>query len=372
MSVPIKQILEYARLAPSGDNIQPWFFREDSEQNLFLYANHPKEIPLEEYYSKSGTPLGVGMVIENVVLSARHFGFETEILSDPYLHEEEDLIAKIQFIKKENLFDQKEENLFSMLPKRTVNRYPFSRTSLEASHKDDLIQTVEQAGGKLVFIEGEENLKKMGKLWCFHDDFYWDHAVLRRNFITIIRSDKEAKRLRSGIPIGTLGLGLSRYFFKMALVLANYIPFIRTIIRIESQKTAKYLASHSSAFGFIFLPKKPGKKIFESGWEGSDFVCAGRIVQRMWLQATKLGLALQPTYTFVVMVSNEGNTNLGKKFTKANKEMLALLRQSLPQVDQEMLVFVFRIGYPEVTSVAQSPKKNVEDILRKKDEEGKK
>jgi len=37
-----------------------------------------------------------------------------------------------------------------------------------------------------------------------------------------------------------------------------------------------------------------------------------------------------------------------------------------------MLVFAFRIGYPEVTSVAQSPKKNVDDTLRKKDEkEGK-
>jgi len=37
-----------------------------------------------------------------------------------------------------------------------------------------------------------------------------------------------------------------------------------------------------------------------------------------------------------------------------------------------MLVFAFRIGYPEVTDVTQSPKKNVEDILRKKDEkEGK-
>ncbi|MDD2766930.1 MAG: hypothetical protein PHH40_04215 [Candidatus Moranbacteria bacterium] len=365
--IPLQKILEYARFAPSGDNTQPWILQEKQTGLFALQSNHPKEAPLEAYYSKSGTPFALGTFLESIVISARHFGFDTEITSDPYVYEEHDVVAYLKFTKNERIIDSDEEAFFLALPKRHVNRFSFFRRPLDTQHKTILTRTVEEAGGSLHFIEGAENLEKMGKLWGFHDDFYWDHDVLRENFRSLVHSDKKANQLRRGIPLSTLGLGISQYFFPFALYVARFFRLIRRIIRSQSQKTALKLSCDSSAFGFIFLPKSPGKKIFEPGWEGFSYVEGGRIAQRLWLRATTLGLALQPTYTFVVMVSNEGNTELGEKFSTANRQMLHLFREIMPNIDQEMLVFAFRIGYPRVSDAPASPRKNVAEILLKKE-----
>lgn len=121
---------------------------------------------------------------------------------------------------------------------------------------------------------------------------------------------------------------------------------------------------HSGALVLITLPKRRKKKIFETGYQFSDDIVGGRIMLRLWLLATTLGLSVQPTYALVAQMQNEGNTHEGERFLRLNREVVAELTSIVPALERETLVFAFRIGKPIVsTPVPSSPRKSLKDII---------
>ncbi len=73
----------------------------------------------------------------------------------------------------------------------------------------------------LHFIEGEKNLKTMGKIWGFHDDFYWANKMFLENFRELIHTDSQAMRLGTGFGLSMLGLGVIR-FYKKSINISPY------------------------------------------------------------------------------------------------------------------------------------------------------
>lgn len=365
-NIPFNEILAHARFAPSGDNIQPWLFVQKNDDTLMLYRRQPSHLPEDPPYFTTGTFVGLGAVLESVVIAARHFGFETRVEYNAQFHPVDDFIATLQFAAAQQSSDHSHEALFHSLPERRTYRFPCTKRALSDEHRDILRKEAEQMGAELHFVDGKENLLHFGRAWGFHDDFFWEHHVLRENLTKTIHAPRKANAEQSGMPIHTLGLKWATHFLLPTFQLARYTPLVWKLLRHQAKRTSLQLATNSAAFGFVFLPIAPVKKVFEEGWPAKDSVIGGRAMQRIWLRAHALGLVIQPAYAFVAMIDNEQNAALGEKFITANRSMLAFLRNRLPQVDEQTLVFAFRIGHPRAHQVPRSPRKDVGGIFSTK------
>lgn len=114
----IKFLLRYAVLAPSSHNIQPWRCVIRGPR-LEVYRD-------EKYTLKDGDPtyreafISIGGFIENFVIAAHHFGFETEI-SDVCFDARETLAAIITLKPTKKSFPE-EQDLFQGITRRHTNR----------------------------------------------------------------------------------------------------------------------------------------------------------------------------------------------------------------------------------------------------------
>jgi len=77
MEDKLKFILRYAILAPSGYNSQPWKFRIN-ENMVYIYADFKKKRGVIDPSNRE-IYISVGAALENLLISAKHFGFETKV-----------------------------------------------------------------------------------------------------------------------------------------------------------------------------------------------------------------------------------------------------------------------------------------------------
>jgi nitroreductase len=114
MKPPLESIIEYASLAPSQHNTQPWKFSITGHY-IKLYPDFKRALPVvdpdnHELY------ISLGCVLENFIIAANHFGYDANVMYDLYSEEENILIHLYETKIK------KFEPLFPALEKRHVNR----------------------------------------------------------------------------------------------------------------------------------------------------------------------------------------------------------------------------------------------------------
>jgi hypothetical protein len=87
---------------------------------------------------------------------------------------------------------------------------------------------------------------------------------------------------------------------------------------------------------FILKAVKPPSRL-------GDYIAGGRAMQRLWLQATELGLQFQPEMTPLIFAGYAAND---VRFTKVERARLAAdqLRKRLPDGAAENGVFMGRMG----------------------------
>ena len=365
MAVPIEKILDEARFAPSGDNLQPWLFKVHSESHIALYKSVPENVT-EPAYFFTGTSRGLGCIVENVVIAALHFGYSAEITLSEEMDTDSDFIADIRFTPGVFSPQEKEDNekLFLVMRARRTDRRHYQKKSLSDATKQRLAATALQAGGRLYFVEGEKRLRRFGKAITAQDDYFWTDALLRDNLIKTIHFSRQDQAASSGMPLPTLGLGWLGVFSKMTFLLAYRMDWLWKIVSWQSKVAMRKTYTASGALMFLTLPQQSRIKPYQGGWCWQDSFQGGRIAERLWLSATAEGLSLQPQYAYVGMADNKGNESLGPVFAEANRQIMIFLSSEFPWLASETLVFAFRVGYPLSARPAPgSPRKKVEDIV---------
>src|SRR5664279_1324790 len=132
METELRDIIRYGTWAPSGDNSQPWHFKIQGDKILvYIYPN--KDNPILNW-KLSGTYIATGALIENMVIAATHYGFDTNVTFLPEKNDV-DCVAKMVF-SKINLV---ENPLFPYIKSRGTNRKPYNKTSLTAKQKELLL-----------------------------------------------------------------------------------------------------------------------------------------------------------------------------------------------------------------------------------------
>lgn len=282
---PIRQILDTARWAPSGDNTQPWRFEILDETRFVIHGFDTRDHCV---YDLDGRPsqISLGALIETLCVAASAFGFRPEYqrrMDAPDTRPTFDVTLKADASVTLS-------KLLSAIPLRSVQRRPFSLRRLSPEEKFALEQTLE-TGYRLVWLEGAAAK--------------WRTALLMFANAKLRLTTEEAYRVHRDIihwgrryspdRVPDQALGVDRLTAKLMQWIMRDWGRVRFFNRFLAGTWAPRIQmdlvpSLMCGAHFVLLRETPPTSV-------DDFVDAGRVVQRLWLTATSLGLLHQPELT---------------------------------------------------------------------------
>lgn len=365
ISVPVEAIIDQARLAPSGDNIQPWLVKIVSDHEWWIFKNQPDFISQSDYF-RGGLYCGVGAFIEAIVIAASQHGFAVSVVYTEGIGLETGHLASLVFEEQSDP-GQREilRPLALALPKRRTDRRRYARTAIDPSIVGQMQELAACLGGRVICVEGPTLLRRLSKIFSKHDDFFWtSDEGPREDLVKLVCQSWSFSRQGVGMPLGTLGLGWKASFLPLTFRIAYHVSWLWKLIGWQSKYVSEDLMQHSGALILITLPKQRKQRIFEPGYRFDDDIQGGRIMLQLWLLATTFGLSMQPTYALVAQIQNEGNAREGEYFLKLNREVVDEFVSTVPELMHETLVCAFRIGRPlSAEPVPSSPRKSLEEII---------
>jgi len=339
-----QKILEAAINAPSGSNSQPWRF-EFKDNKLYLIALPEKDHPILNYRNR-GTWVAHGALIENILIAASAAGFSTDLKIFPD-SSRPNVTAKIEFSKSV----PREEPLFSSISKRATNRKPYKNTPLTEEQKNIFIESTQKISGvEVKIIEDKKAIQQLAEAASINEVVTLENEKLHKLFFDeIVWTREEEERRGKGLYIKTMELkppqqAALKLFRKWKVMnLFNKLKFARGIARGNS----KTYASCSAMIGIIIKDND------------ADFITAGRAMERIWLEATRLGLSfhlLTGTLFYYQALAFKREI-----FSKEHREIIENAYNKTKKylgVNNETIALLFRVGYggqPSALSIKKDP-----------------
>ena len=336
----IEEILNLGRWAPSGDNRQPWRFRVLDDQTVAIDLQ-PDPLPnlYDEYRAGEPTWLAAGMLIETLRIAASLWGREMawEVSTGESLGS-----LLLRFPPAAAL---EADPLASFLTLRSVDRRNYRRRRLSTAEKNAL-EACFDGSLALDWHEGPPTLWRFGGLNAgatairlrAREAFPVHQRVL----------DWSHQHSRDRIPVGAIGLarptlplmrwGMQRWE-RMRLLnrLGGVAATAWQLDRLPALNSAAFFVVRE---GDISTDKVPRQH---------RLLQAGAHVQRFWLTAARLGLAVQPALAALIFadygVSGERFTDAPELAAKA--ETHARRFRELTGRPPGEVLFVGRIGEPK-------------------------
>ncbi len=284
----IKNILDSARWAPSGDNTQPWRFEIIDSQHAVVHGFDTREHCV---YDLDGHPsqIAIGALLETAAIAASRHGLR---LAAKRRHEsaEHHPLFDLKFIFDPAVLP---DPLFDSIECRSVQRRPLQMRALTVVEQRSLEDSV-GASYSVTWLSSLSARARTAKM-LFHS------AKLRLTMPEAYRVHKEiiewnAQFSTERVPDQALGTDpLTTRFMRFVMQSWERVEFFNRFFagtwapRIQLD----FLPGVACSAHFLLLAKSPARTI-------DDYVAAGRAVQRFWLTATHLGLQLQPEVTPLV------------------------------------------------------------------------
>ena len=319
-------------LAPSGDNLQPWSFRVDGD-NLLVSHDPTRDSSLFNVQDLASF-IALGAALENITIAASKDGYRSDISYFPKGRNNE-VVARVSFHSGEQ-----PDPLAEVLDRRCTNRRPYEKTAISPATLASLDVTKQFSTVNLYWVQEPIRLATLGKIVSRADRLIFENQQIHNHLFSTIRwSQAEVERTRDGLPIASLELGkLGSLAFQRLkswslLQFLNYLGF-----------------SRAAAGKSIELMRRCSAPALMTAFEvfGENFLEAGRAFQRLWLQATKNNLALQPM-TAVIFLQLRSRLGDYSGLTADQVTVVDQLRRDLagffgrsPDVVPAML---FRIGF---------------------------
>lgn len=332
----LNSIIEAAIRAPSGDNIQPWTLKTSSYPPFTIDVyNLPDKDQSVYNYQQNASYIAHGALIENIIISAKYFGYSTDIKLFPDK-------ADSNFVAKIKLSEASEEKslLYDAIFKRCTNRYPFKAYNIPTENIKALSEIGNDIDEIKIHITSDHSfVNELAKILGFNDQLVFENKLLHEFVFKQIRwSNAHAKATLDGMHIDTLGLNfLEKKLFPLiqnwsVVRLLNYAGLSR-IIGLKG----RYNCRSASALGMITVKTT----------DKTSLIRCGQAVQRIWLEATRQELAFQPIVGLPLLMFqlNQNHTpnvsiNHLEKIRAAERNLINLFNIG----SQELLVFGFRIG----------------------------
>ncbi len=122
-SEQLKFLLNYAVLAPSGHNSQPWRFKISGDE-VELYADRTRALPVVDPDDRE-LIMSCGAALLHLRVAMRHFGYKSIVRAFPDFSEP-DLLAFIRLGSRHEPSSM-DHRLFDAIKERRTNRLPFAQ-----------------------------------------------------------------------------------------------------------------------------------------------------------------------------------------------------------------------------------------------------
>jgi len=342
MQEVLRQVISDAVWAPSGDNSQPWKFC--IEENKIYVFNLPDRDHPYLNFQQGGSYIAHGALIENARIAAANRGYLTQVQLFPY-SADSNLVARLTLEPS----SQKHEFLYEAIFKRCTNRRPYKNTLLSSEQKNRLIDSVREVGnGTVRFIDTMRGMKPLAEAASVMERIALEIPYLHHLFFAnILWTKKEEEMKKCGLYLKSLELPPPAQFLLHVLKrwstmqILNKIGFSKIVAKGNSR-----IYTSSAAIGIIAEPAVTP----------INFIEAGRLMQRVWLCATAMGLSVQPI-TGVLFLAQRlfaGEDNLLSNFQKQLvKDAYRTVEQGF-RLKQDVPILLFRIGYGDPPSARSS------------------
>lgn len=342
----IRKILEVAVHAPSGENCQPWrFIVKDNKIDIF---NIPEKDLSLYNFRQLGSFVAHGALIENIVITSSALGYKTSVNLFPNQKDEKHVATVV--LEKST---PKEESLYPYITKRVTNRKSYKTTPLTQEQKKQLLESAKEIGeGEVRIIEDSDKKKELAKALTVSDRLLFEvrkiHDFL---FGHISWTEEEALERKSGFYVKEMELSPPQEKAFKLFRNWNILNFFNKLgfSKMAAKGNTKLYAA-SSAFAVVLV----------NGNTQKDFVIGGRIMQRVWLKTTKMGLSVQPVTGVIFFIQRI----LGGGAQDFSSEQINLVKNAYKTITdtfeagKKVIPMFFRIGdggEPTARSLRLSP-----------------
>ncbi len=331
----IERILELARWAPSGDNMQTWRFEILSPDHLAVHAYDTRDHCV---YDLDGHPsqIAFGTLLETIAIAASAHGLRADVMRRAEARATHP-IFDVRFVADPSVV---RSPLVDVIDKRTVQRRPMRTTPLTAEHKRLLEATV-APGYALTWLESRDQKWRAAKLM-------FNNARLRLTMPEAFETHrsiidwKNRTHSPDKVPAGALGVdAMTLHLMKWAMVSWRRMATVNTLMGTWAPRLQMDLAPGMACAAHFVLKARQAPASID------DYVAAGRALQRFWLTMTTFGLYMQPEMTPLIFskYAREGTSFTAQPKLAASAKGLQRQTEALIFNDALHPVYMGRLGY---------------------------
>ena len=346
----VEQILDTARWAPSGDNMQTWQFEVTSDDSFIVWGTDTREHCVYDADGHS-SHLAHGILLETIEISASQFGKKLDVNYD--LDDETNIKLSIKLIDDDTISPSP---LLNYIKVRCVQRRSMGTRKLSTSEKEELESSLPQ-GFTVNWFESFDERMKLAKLnFCnaktrlTMEEAYYTH----KEIIDWNKQFSEDKIPEQALGVNWATARLMQWMFKKW----ERVDFINKYLggTIAPRIQLDFIPSLKSAAHFAISADKAPQNIRE-------YIEAGKAIQRFWLTSAKLGLGFQPEQTPVIFskyLRNNITFTQSKTVIKNAKKGKGMFDRLFSK--SEDVVFLGRVGRSQLPE-SRSIRKPLKDLM---------
>lgn len=331
----LRQILDLARWAPSGDNTQPWRFEIIDDTHLRVFGHDTRDHILYDYEGHA-SHIAHGALLETIRIAATGFGLQTgwQIQS---AGDHRNPVYKLSFAADPTV---RKDVLFDHIKTRVVQRRPMRTTRLTAAQREALVVAAGPDYRVQLFEPFAARRAMAGMLW--------NSAYIRLTCPEAYPVHRDiiewnAQFSKDRIPDQAVGVDpATAKLMRWVMHSWERVHFFNRFLggTIAPRLQLDFLPALLCAAHVLVRPKAHPESL-------DDWIRMGLAWQRMWLTTTQQGLHFQPEMTPVIF---RWYARSGKRFSRTESlygNALALSAQfeSIAEAKaDDPFGFMFRVG----------------------------
>ena len=258
----LRFLLNYAILAPSGHNTQPWLFCI-ADDGIEIYADRRRALAVVDPSDRE-LVMSCGTALFHLRVAMRHFGY-MPIVSLLPRSDHPDFMARIR-LGAAHEPTLNEHRLFMAIKKRRTNRQPFVDRPVPSPEMDHLVMASRDEGATLHVLRSAAEKRDLAALIAEADRRQADNPSFRRELAAWLHSNRSNSR--DGLP-GTA--------FGFSDLLSYASPFVvRTFNWGEGKAAQDHQLAEGSPVLLVFTTERD---------DPASWLFTGQALDRVLLQA---------------------------------------------------------------------------------------
>ena len=333
---PVELIVDAARRAPSGGNVQPWRFEAIGDEiNFFMVPERTSKMDV----SFRGTYVGIGAALFNARVKAAALG----TLGSVKLFPEGRPSHHVATMKLGTSRDVGIEDLSAFIESRSTNRRMSQPTSIDPAMVNLLERSVEREGGRLQFITDRTRIDAGAQILAAADRLRYLLPEVHEELLSELRwPGRDA--LDEGLDVRTLEMDPGGYAALELLGRPDVMAHLAQwraggVLGMRTQAAIMM----SSGLAVISVPHA------DPTW----YVRGGAAMERFWLSGEQLGLSVQPAAPVFLYAVDEGDIHglAGDRYLDEMYRLHGQFNEFWGLDDAEAPIMVFRVFHAPPPSV---------------------